>query len=53
MFALWTVRLISQMKFIMHIFFANYHFIIKKLAKTFSWKLNETQFSTQALETKF
>ena len=30
MFALWTVRLFSQMKFIMHTFFAIYHFTIKK-----------------------
>ena len=54
MFALWMVRLFSQMKFIMHTFFAIYHFTIKKrCAKTFSWKLNGTQFSPQALETKF
>ena len=30
MFALWTVRLFSQMKFIMRTFFANYLFTIKK-----------------------
>ena len=36
------------------LFFVNYHFTItKRCAKTFFWKLNGTQFSPQALETKF
>ena len=53
MFALWTVRLFSQMKFIMHTFFCQLSLYNKKrCAKTFSWKLNGTQFSPQALETK-
>ena len=54
MFALWTVRLFSQMKFIMHTFFCQLSLYNKKrCAKTFSWKLNGTQLSPQALETKF
>ena len=54
MFALWTVRLISQMKFIMHTFFCPLSLYNKqRCAKTFSWKLYRTQFSPQVLETKF
>ena len=54
MFVLWTVRLFSQMKFIMHTFFRQLSPYNKnRCAKTFSWKLNGTQFSPQALETKF